>query len=61
MRGEIRDGTLHYGDPPNIGCCLTGPSMNVVDVRVLEYWHKSGPDLEWARNAYLEMELQQKP
>jgi hypothetical protein len=36
----IRTKTLHYGDPPNVGCCGAGPSMNSVPRRVLEYWHR---------------------
>ncbi|PWE49178.1 hypothetical protein DEM26_15110 [Thioclava sp. NG1] len=31
---------LHYGDPPNIDCCSSGPTMNSVPLRVLEYWHR---------------------
>lgn len=29
---------LHYGDPPNIGCCPAGPSMSARTRRVLEFW-----------------------
>ena len=29
---------LHYGDPPNDGCCPAGPSMNSVMIRVMQYW-----------------------
>lgn len=29
---------LHYGDPPNIGCCGAGPTMNSIPRRVLEFW-----------------------
>lgn len=36
----IADRKLHYGDPPNTGCCDAGPTMNSVPVRVLEYWYK---------------------
>jgi len=57
LEGEIRDGSLHYGDPPNVRCCEPGPSMNCVDVRVLEYWSRS-PRLDWTRDASLEIELQ---
>jgi hypothetical protein len=39
----IRAKTLHYGDPPNIECCVAGPSMNSVPRRVLEYWHRHDP------------------
>jgi hypothetical protein len=51
----ILDGSLHYGDPPNVRCCEVGPSMNCVDVRVLEFW--SRPSFEWARDASHEVEM----
>jgi hypothetical protein len=49
---------LHYGDPPNIGCCPAGPTMNSVPMRVLEYWHR-GADTnhEWKRRAQHEIEI----
>jgi hypothetical protein len=28
---------LHYGDPPNVECCGTGPVTNSIPRRVLEY------------------------
>lgn len=52
----IKDGSLHYGDPPNIECCDAGPSMNCIDLRVLEYWRRDGR-LDWQRDASLEIEL----
>ncbi len=36
----IQDGSLHYGDPPNIDCCGAGPTMNSIPIRVVEYWYK---------------------
>lgn len=35
----IRSAELHYGDPPNVGCCPAGPTMNSIPVRVLEFWN----------------------
>lgn len=35
---QVRGGTLHYGDPPNDGCCLSGPTMNSEPLRVVEFW-----------------------
>lgn len=35
---EIETRSLHYGDPPNIGCCPAGPTMNSEMIRILEYW-----------------------
>jgi len=66
---QIVAGTLHYGDPPNTGCCAAGASMNSVPRRILEYWSTHDPrytkdgtvtDHEryfaWERNALLEGE-----
>ena len=35
---------LHYGDPPNVGCCPSGPTMNCDDLRVLEFWRMGGEE-----------------
>ena len=43
-----RDGTIHYGDPPNIGCCPAGPTMNCWDLAVVEFWNHT-PLGEWKR------------
>lgn len=39
--------TLHYGDPPNIGCCPAGPTMNSIPRRVVQFWTR--PHLDWIR------------
>ena len=39
--------TLHYGDPPNAGCCASGPTMNSEPQRVLEWWRRDY--CEWQR------------
>ena len=36
----IKDGRLHYGDPPNIDCCAGGATMNSIPIKVLEYWYQ---------------------
>lgn len=38
---------LHYGDPPNMECCPSGPTINSIMIRVVEYWAvpKDGLDL----------------
>lgn len=51
---------IHYGDPPNTGCCPAGPTMNSIPLRVLECWRRWNgrrmPELEraiacdWADN-----------
>ncbi|MEP1963851.1 hypothetical protein [Tateyamaria sp.] len=38
LRDYIRAAQLHYGDPPNIECCVAGASMNSIPRTVLEYW-----------------------
>jgi hypothetical protein len=40
LRDMIEQGTLAYGDPPNIQCCDAGASTSSVARRVLEYWVK---------------------
>lgn len=47
--------TLHYGDPPNVGCCAAGPTMNSEPIRVLEFWRLV--DFKWERVPELEVDL----
>lgn len=47
---------LHYGDPPNAGCCPAGPTMNCDDLRVLEFWRKDEA-FTWTRIPELEVAL----
>lgn len=46
ITNAIREGTLHYGDPPNIGCCGSGPTMNSVPRQILEVWRRDRADAE---------------
>lgn len=55
LADRIIDGSLHYGDPPNIGCCPAGPTMNSVPVHVGQYWRRIKG--EWYRDASLEQPL----
>lgn len=32
---------IHYGDPPNNGCCPAGPTMNSIPIQVIEFWQKN--------------------
>jgi len=45
---------LHYGDPPNVSCCASGPAMTSDVLRIVEFW-KLGSDLEWRRVPELEI------
>lgn len=56
----VRDGSLHYGDPPNADCCAAGPTMNCEDLRVLEYWRRNDAR-DWERVAELEIVLPDHP
>lgn len=66
----IRERTLHYGDPPNVNCCLAGNSMNSEPRRVIEYWVRRDPAyvhgklitdpgryFEWTRDHSLEVDI----
>lgn len=56
LQNEIRDNEIHFGDPPNTGCCDVGASMNSVPLRVLEYWRQ--PDVfSWVRDPALEVAI----
>lgn len=42
--------SLHYGDPPNIGCCAFGPTMTSDFHRIVEAWIRSaGPGGPWVK------------
>jgi len=36
----VKDHRIHYGDPPNTGCCVAGPTMNSEPLRVLQFWQR---------------------
>ena len=42
------DEEIPYGDPPNIGCCYAGPTMQSISVRVISCWTK-GHHHEWVQ------------
>lgn len=55
---QIRNNTVHYGDPPNTGCCAAGSTMNSEPLRVLEFWERSKhTNYDWKRRPGLEVEL----
>ncbi len=55
LEQRVRDKTLHYGDPPNIDCCPSGPTMNSDPVRVVEFWSRE--KFDWRRRPELEVSL----
>lgn len=58
IAAQIRQNVIHYGDPPNVGCCPAGPTMNSDPLRVLEYWlRNAATDHEWRRDESLEIDV----
>lgn len=51
----IKEKSLHYGDPPNIGCCAPGVTMNSEPRRVIEYWQRISSD--WQRDKSFEIDI----
>jgi hypothetical protein len=60
LANEILQGVVFYGDPPNVDCCVAGPTMSSIPVRVLEYWADTGLSVPrgWTRNTSLELDLE---
>jgi hypothetical protein len=54
LADELQDGTLDYGDPPNIGCCSPGLSMNSIPRRILQYWVLDPKEWQWYRDETVE-------
>ena len=52
LKERIEQNTLHYGDPPNIGCCASGATMNSIPKHIIQFWHK--PEWDWKRVPELE-------
>lgn len=46
LEEAVRARTLHYGDPPNIGCCPAGATMSSILGTVLEFWEDRGAEFE---------------
>ena len=55
LRSRIESGYLHYGDPPNIACCASGPTMNCEEIHVMGFFHR--PKYKWERDQSLEVPL----
>lgn len=57
LANQIEEGDIHYGDPPNTDCCPAGPTMNCIDIRVLEFWKWKKGETGWTRVPELEITL----
>lgn len=52
----ITEQYLAYGDPPNVHCCASGPTMSSDMRRVLEFWtRRKETNHEWQRDPTLEI------
>jgi hypothetical protein len=54
---QIERHEIHFGDPPNIQCCASGPTMNSVPRLVLEYWKRGLKAPQWERDPTLERDI----
>jgi hypothetical protein len=62
LSDEIRLRRIHYGDPPNLDCCGSGPTMNSVMHEVIEYWFRNYElSLQWRRDSAFEGQVAKPP
>lgn len=55
LASRIAEKELWYRDPPNVGCCASGPSTNSVTLQVVEYWKRDRDSRTgWRRDPALE-------
>jgi hypothetical protein len=54
---RVKYNTIHYGDPPNVGCCAAGPTMNSVPLRVLRFYRREPKRDRWQRVPELEKDV----
>jgi len=52
-RLSSRPDHIGWGDPPNLPCCASGPTMHSDTIRILEFWECVSPG-EWARRPDIE-------
>lgn len=59
LEHAIKTREIHYGDPPNTGCCGAGATMNSIPVRVLQFWRRDQTSAHggWLRESELEVEV----
>ena len=56
LKDRIASGGIHYGDPPNRGCCVGGATINSECHRVVEFWERRG-EFQWVRDRRFEISL----
>ena len=55
LASDIESNAIHYDDPPNVECCLAGPTMNSIPRRVVEFWQVVGQIRVRVPNAEVEI------
>lgn len=50
----VKSNQVHYGDPPNVDCCASGPTMNSIPLRVMQFWRRGDT---WVRYPELERKI----
>jgi hypothetical protein len=40
---------IYYNDPPNVGCCLVGPTMSSISLHVVQFWKRNRTSGAWFR------------
>ncbi len=56
---RIERKSLAYRDPPNTGCCPSGPTMMSISMKVLQYWSRLNTAQEWRRDPRFEVMLEE--
>lgn len=51
----VTEGSVHFGDVPNVDCCPAGPTMNCLDYKISEAWERI--NFEWVRKPECEVLL----
>jgi len=54
---QIVHSQIHYGDPPNSGCCGVGATMNSIPRQVLQYWTRDPNGFELKSCPEYEVEI----
>lgn len=58
IREDIIFRQLHYGHPPNVGCCPEGPTLTSIPMKVFQYWHRDvHRENIWKRDYSLELNI----
>lgn len=54
----VQAGAIYYGDPPNVNCCSSGPTMTSISLRMLEFWIRNRDTHRWERKKRFEGKIE---